>query len=118
MNFRPTNIEKGEGGKFSLFKLIGPIIMSLIVASFVIQYPLMVASGVKCNAFPLKMPSTSGFARKSTTKTIQSMARHLPLPYKNYILPPRIWEARDQLSDQGFCCSGRATGVEIIKPWE
>ena len=32
MNFRPTNIEKGEGGKFSLFKLIGPIIMSLIVA--------------------------------------------------------------------------------------
>ena len=32
MNFRLTNIEKGEGGKFSLFKLIGPIIMSLIVA--------------------------------------------------------------------------------------
>ncbi len=32
MNFRPTNIEKGEGGKSSLFKLIGPIIMSLIVA--------------------------------------------------------------------------------------
>ena len=31
MNFRPTNIEKGEGGEFSLFKLIGPIIMSLIV---------------------------------------------------------------------------------------
>ena len=38
MNFRPTNIEKGEGGKFSLFKLIGPIIMSLIVACFV-QHP-------------------------------------------------------------------------------
>jgi hypothetical protein len=31
MNLRPTNIEKGEGGEFSLFKLIGPIIMSLIV---------------------------------------------------------------------------------------
>ena len=31
MNFRPTNIEKGEGGEFPLFKLIGPIIMSQIV---------------------------------------------------------------------------------------
>jgi hypothetical protein len=38
MNLRPTNIEKGEGGEFSLFKLIGPIIMSLIVDIHMMEF--------------------------------------------------------------------------------
>jgi hypothetical protein len=51
MNLRPSNIEKGEGGGFSLFKLIGPIIMSLIVASqwhFLINKHAVLAG---CSAF-------------------------------------------------------------------